>query len=161
MLWEHHIHKGCWVGNHTCQKSTNKDAHQGEYYRCANQTLTKDHLDHSNGHEQNTDRKEEPRGRSRKGDPSQRAGAEQALKTLPSGALKKQNASQPMIRQSSSTEDSLKTRVPKDTGTQTHTAALSTLTRTGKCTKWHGQMNGERGAAPKIQNMPGPDKGRI
>ena len=61
----------------------------------------------SNGHERNTDRKEEPRGRSRKGDPSQRAGAEQALKTLPSGALKKEKASQPVIRQSSSTEDTV------------------------------------------------------
>ena len=40
---------------------------------------------------------------------------------------------------------SLKTRVPKDTGTQMGMAALSSLTRTGKCTRWHGQMNGKEG----------------
>lgn len=57
---------------------------------------------------------------------------------------------------------SLKTRVPKDTGTQMGMAALSSLTRTGKCTRWHGQMNGKEVRPPKYgicqgQTKEGPD----
>ena len=53
---------------------------------------------------------------------------------------------------------SLKTRVPKDAGTQVGIAALRTLTRTGKHTTWHGQMNGERGEDPRYGTCQGQTK---